>query len=155
MTNKNKQGFKITVEIPNMQGKDMRAIVGVAQNALKSVLPYSLMEFSPLAELGSNQPRSVIWDTKTQALMINSVEIRLNRMEQVIMTVLSERPNEFVSYPELLAVIQTNAKDINSASNLRVLIHRLRRKIGVESGIQTDKQFGYSLRTNDRQIQIR
>jgi len=154
MIEKNKQGFKLNIEILNGQGKDLRTIATIAQNAIRSVLPNTQVELLPLYDLASNQPKSAIWDTQSQSLMINYVEVRLNRMEQVIMTALANKANDFVTYPELLSALQSEAKDVGSASNLRVLVHRLRKKIGIESVIQTDKQYGYSLRTNDKQITI-
>jgi DNA-binding response OmpR family regulator len=151
-------GFVMNIKLPDAHKDSMESLATIALNAVQSALPKAKIKFSPLAtpnpeESVARRSQAVAWHHEKGILIVDGVEERLNRMEQVILTRLALTPNEYASYPELLALLQAQAKDVGTASNLRVLVHRLRKKVG-DGIIHTDKQYGYSLRTADGRLRI-
>jgi DNA-binding response OmpR family regulator len=149
--------FKMMMQIPESYRYDLDQVTKIAIRAMELALPQVNFDLMPLTKTQtskSNESLNVVWHSKRSALVVNGIEQRLNRVEEVIMDRLTITPNEYVSYPELLAILQTEAREIRSANSLRVHLHRLRKKIGDVAIIHTDKEFGYSLRTHDGRVRI-
>ena len=88
--------------------------------------------------------------------MISGKEIVMTRLHRAIFAILADCPNEQLSYEEIVSRLEAQGFTINSPSHFRVLLHRLRKRIGGNSHIiQTERDNGYSLRLDGDTLTIR
>jgi DNA-binding response OmpR family regulator len=97
------------------------------------------------AELDADQ--KLIWQNEILATDKGN-EIILTTPERTIFTTLASRPNEQISYEKLIKALSKAGYEINNPTHFRVILHRLRKKLGANSSlIQTERENGYSLRS--------
>lgn len=83
-------------------------------------------------------------------------ELVLTRLHRAIFAILAERPNEQLSYEEIVSKLEAKSFTIKNPSHFRVLLHRLRKRLGNNSYIiQTERDNGYSLRLDGDTLTIR
>jgi DNA-binding response OmpR family regulator len=162
MTNKEANrfiGFEITVEVSELEalkhGINLQGLSQLASEAIRIKVPTAKIQQVGLTEK-PKQNNSWIWDTTKKTLICNGREIHLTKMEEVIFDLLAKRHNDYVSYAEMLAIVETEVRGMGAPSHMRVVMHRLRNKLGFDRNlIRTDRQSGYSLRTSDNRLTIR
>jgi hypothetical protein len=151
-------GFEITVELTEAEaskyGVNLETLSDLASWAIKSKVPSVKIKQTGL--LNTAKPKQVaVWNSKNKTLLVNEREVYLTKMEEVILHRLAKTPNDYVSYPELVSILETEVREITAPNHLRVVMHRLRNKLGFDRNIiRTDRQAGYSLRTNDERLAI-
>jgi len=101
-------------------------------------------------------PERLIWQDG-KLFKENGREIHLTHIEREIIEVLADKPNELITYDELeLIITARQIAEISSQAHFRVILHRLRKKLGLNQHIiQTERDNGYSLRVSDDTLIIR
>lgn len=152
-------GFEITVEVSELEalkyGINLQALSQLASEAIRIKVPTAKIKQIGLTDKPA-QKNAWVWDNTRKSLICNGREIHLTKMEEVIFDLLASRHNAYVSYAEMLAIVETEVRGMGAPSHMRVVMHRLRNKLGFDRNlIRTDRQSGYSLRTSDNRLVIR
>ena len=152
-------GFEITVEVSELEalkhGINLQALSQLASEAIRIKVPTAKIKQIGLVDKPAPS-NAWVWDNARKSLICNGREIHLTKMEEVIFDLLASRPNAYVSYAEMLAIVETEVRGMGAPSHMRVVMHRLRNKLGFDRNlIRTDRQSGYSLRTSDNRLTIR
>lgn len=146
------KGFEVRVEIPESEalayGFTLAELAKIATSHIQAQVPTAKLYTTAMVNAPKVMP-NIRWDKTKKALYLNTREVALTRTEEIIFARLAETPDIFVSYAEIVALIESNVKPITSPTHLRVTMHRLRAKLGLaRTLIRTDRENGYTLRTS-------
>lgn len=130
--------FSLTVALPS--GVQLDKMYSELQNVFRKHAPDSILTTS-LSE-------KLVWQN---GILTNQSgrEVVLSTPEVILFTYLAKHPNQTLSFESIMSELARNGI-VSNQTNFRVMLHRLRKKLGGNQGIiQTERDYGYSLRTGN------
>jgi DNA-binding response OmpR family regulator len=130
--------FSLTVDLPNTV--QLEKMYSELQNVFRKHAPNSVMT--------TNFVEKLVWQNGILSTEAGK-ELILSTPESILFTYLAKHPNQTLSFDSIVNELARKGIPTNQ-TNFRVMLHRLRKKLGSNQGIiQTERDYGYSLRTGN------